>query len=108
MEAARQALAVLEPLEQAFKECSKGKPFFGGDSVGYLDIALRTLLVWMHTAEVRHGLRLFDASRSPLLEKWVERFRKLDEVVAVMPDIDRFVEHAMVREAEVAAPAGNN
>ena len=100
--------AAVETLEGAFKDCSKGKPFFGGDSVGYLDIALGTLLVWMHTAEVRHGLRLFDASRSPLLEKWVERFGKLDEVVAVLPDIDRFVEHAKMREAEVAAPAGNN
>ncbi|KAG2539792.1 hypothetical protein PVAP13_9NG495114 [Panicum virgatum] len=55
-----------------------------------------------------HGIRLFDASRSPLLEKWVERFGKLDEVVAVLPDIDRLVEHAKVREAEVAAAAVNN
>jgi glutathione S-transferase len=100
--------AAIETLEGAFKECSKGKPFFGGDSVGYLDIALGALVAWMHTAEVRHGLRLFDASRSPLLEKWVERFGKLDEVVAVLPDIDRLVEHAKVREAEVAAAAAGN
>ncbi|KAF8698475.1 hypothetical protein HU200_035215 [Digitaria exilis] len=107
-EGLRETFAAVETLERAFKECSKGKPFFGGDSVGYLDIALGALVAWMRTAEVRHGIRLFDASRSPLLEKWVERFGKLEEVVRVMPDIDRLVEHAKLREAEVAAAAANN
>ncbi|XP_022685492.1 uncharacterized protein LOC101763376 [Setaria italica] len=107
-EGVKETFAAVETLEGAFKECSKGKPFFGGDSVGYLDIVLGALVAWMRTAEVRHGIRLFDAFRSPLLEKWVERFGKLEEVVAVMPDIDRLVEHAKVREAEVAAAAVNN
>jgi len=107
-EGLKETFAAVETLEGAFGEISKGKPFFGGDSVGYLDIALGALVAWMHTAEARHGIRLFDASRSPLLEKWVERFGKLDEVVAVLPDIDRLVEHAKVREAEVAAAAVNN
>ena len=104
-EGLKETFAAVETLEGAFGEISKGKPFFGGDSVGYLDIALGALLAWMLTAEVRHGFRLFDASRSPLLEKLVERFSKLDEVVAVLPDIDRLVEHTKVREAEVAAAA---
>ena len=104
-EGLKETFAAVETLEGAFREISKGKPFFGGDSVGYLDIALGALLAWMLTAEVRHGFRLFDASRSPLLEKLVERFSKLDEVVAVLPDIDRLVEHTKVREAEVAAAA---
>nr|AAG34840.1 glutathione S-transferase GST 32 [Zea mays] len=56
-------LAAVETLEGAFMECSKGKPFFGGDSVGYLDIALGALVAWMRATEARHGLRLFDASR---------------------------------------------
>ncbi|KAL0358010.1 UNVERIFIED_CONTAM: Glutathione S-transferase U17 [Sesamum calycinum] len=30
----------LSLLEGAFVDCSKGKEFFGGDNVGYLDIAL--------------------------------------------------------------------
>jgi glutathione S-transferase len=74
------------------------------------DIALGALVAWMRTAATAwdQALRVFDASRSPFLEKWVERFVKLDEVVAVMPDIDRLVEHAKVREAKVAAAIVNN
>ncbi|PWZ55735.1 Glutathione S-transferase U17 [Zea mays] len=59
-------------------------------------------------APLRRVLRLFDASRSPLLEKWVERFSELDEVVAVMPDIDRLVELGKVREAAAVAAAAVN
>uniref|UniRef100_A0A0E0MA20 glutathione transferase n=1 Tax=Oryza punctata TaxID=4537 RepID=A0A0E0MA20_ORYPU len=47
----RQTLAVVDVLETAMKECSKGKPFFGGDTVGYLDVALGALLSWLHGTE---------------------------------------------------------
>ncbi|CAL4923457.1 unnamed protein product [Urochloa decumbens] len=106
-EGAKETFAAVETLEGAFRERSKGKPFFGGDNVGYLDIVLGALVAWMCTAEVRHGIKLFDASRSPLLEKWVDHFGRLDEVVAILPDIDRLVVHAKMREAEVAAAAAN-
>ncbi|KAG0550471.1 hypothetical protein BDA96_01G341400 [Sorghum bicolor] len=43
------------------------------------------------------------ASRSPLLNAWVERFSALDEMRAVLPDIDRLVEYAKMREALAAA-----
>ena len=43
-EGLKQTLAAVDQLEAAFKGCSKGnKPFFGGDSVGYVDVALGSL-----------------------------------------------------------------
>ena len=52
-EGLKETFAAVETLEGAFREISKGKPFFGGDSVGYLDIALGALLAGMLTTEVR-------------------------------------------------------
>ncbi|XP_066377554.1 probable glutathione S-transferase GSTU6 [Miscanthus floridulus] len=100
MERLKPTFAAIETLEAAFGECSKGKPFFGGDSVGYLDVMLGGLVAWVHASTARHGLELFDASRSPLLNAWVERFSVLDETRAVLPDIDRLVEYAKMREAQ--------
>uniref|UniRef100_A0A0A9APC2 Gst40 n=1 Tax=Arundo donax TaxID=35708 RepID=A0A0A9APC2_ARUDO len=95
-------------MEAAFKQCSKGKPFFGGDSVGYLDVTLGSLVVCAHAGEKLYGFSLFDAARSPLLNAWVERFGALDVAKAVLPEADRLVEYAKMRQAEAAAAASNN
>ena len=33
-------IATLEVLEGAYKKCSAGKDFFGGDSIGFVDVTL--------------------------------------------------------------------
>ncbi|KAL6641355.1 hypothetical protein ACP70R_019536 [Stipagrostis hirtigluma subsp. patula] len=96
-EGLKQTLAAAENLEAAFRELSKGKSFFGGDTVGYLDVVLGGLIAWVHASEKLYGMRLFDAARSPLLNAWVERFGALDAVKAVLPDVDRLVEYAKQR-----------
>ncbi|CAN6306073.1 unnamed protein product [Urochloa humidicola] len=103
MELLKPTFAAIETLEVAFRECSKGKPFFGGDNVGYLDVMLGGLVAWVLASEARRGLKLFDSSRSPLLNAWVDHFSKLDETKAVLPDIQRLVEYAKMREAQAAA-----
>ncbi|CAD6341957.1 unnamed protein product [Miscanthus lutarioriparius] len=50
-EGTRQSLAVAATLEGALSECSKGKPFFRGDSVGYVDVALGGFVAWIHALE---------------------------------------------------------
>nr|CAB3495437.1 unnamed protein product [Digitaria exilis] len=93
-EALKQTFVAVETLEEAFKECSKGKPFFGGDSVGYLDIVLGSLIPM-----------LFDDTRSPLLEAWVERFAALDAAKAVLPEVDKLIENSKAKQARAAAVA---
>ncbi|CAN6294513.1 unnamed protein product [Urochloa humidicola] len=102
-EGLKQTLAAVEHLEAAFKEISKGKPFFGGDSVGYLDVTLGAVVAWVHAGDKLYGFRLFDATRSPLLNAWVDRFGALDVAKEVLPDADRLVDFAKMRQAEAAA-----
>ncbi|OAY70328.1 Glutathione S-transferase U17, partial [Ananas comosus] len=49
-EAVEQSLTGLNLLEEAYEKSSKGKPFFGGDNVGYLDIVFGRLC-WEKTIE---------------------------------------------------------
>jgi len=105
-EGTRQSFAVAATLEGALRECSQGKPFFGGDSVGYVDVALGGFVAWVHAIEKLYGLKVFDAAQTPLLAAWLERFGALDAAKAVMPDIEKLVELArMTRQAQAAAAA---
>ncbi|XP_008657750.1 probable glutathione S-transferase GSTU6 [Zea mays] len=107
-DALKQALAAAENLEAAFTEISEGKPFFGGDSVGYLDVTLGALVAWVHAAEKLNGMRIFDATRTPRLSAFVERFGALGAAKAVLPDVDGLVEYAKQRQADAAAAASDS
>jgi len=106
-EGKKQMFAAVEVLEGALKECSKGEDFFGGDSVGLVDVALGGTLSWMKVTEVLSGDKIFDAAKTPLLAAWVERFSELDAAKAALPDVGRLVEFAKQRFAAAAAAASN-
>ena len=104
-EATEQLIAGLQLLEEAFEKCSKGKDFFGGESVGYLDIALGCYLAWLKAVEKMHGVKLLDKEKIPLLVGWAERFCSADAVKELMPEVDELVEFAKMLRARLNAAA---
>jgi len=99
----KQAAAAVVTLEGALKECSKGKPFFGGDSAGYVDVVLGGVLAWLHAGDKMKGVKTFDPATTPLLAAWAESFDALEAVEAVMPDVSKLVEFAMAWIVKAAA-----
>ena len=81
-------------LEEAFVKCSKGKPFFGGDQIGYLDLALGGYLAWLSVTENINGIKLLDQAKTPQLLKWAERFRQHPAVIEVMPETEKLTGYA--------------
>ncbi|XP_059655935.1 glutathione S-transferase U17-like [Cornus florida] len=79
-------------LEDAFVKCSKGKDFFGGDCVGYLDIAFGCFLGWLRVTEKMNQMKLLDESTTPRLVKWADKFCSAAVVKDVMPETDKLVE----------------
>nr|ACG37460.1 glutathione S-transferase GSTU6 [Zea mays] len=96
---------VVETLEQAFRECSRGKPFFGGDAVGLVDIALGSFVVWIRVVDEAAGVKLLDEAKFPALTAWAERFLAVDAVREVMPDAGRLLEHYKGFLAKRAPPS---
>ena len=106
-----QVLEGLQLLEGAFEKCSKGKDFFGGDSVGYLDVAFGCFFGLFKAIEKMNGVKLLDEHRTPLLFAWAERFCAEEVVKGVIPDTDVMVGIAKMVQArlkEMAAGAAAN
>ena len=90
-------------LEEAFIKCSKGKGFFGGERIGYIDIAFGCFLGWLNAVEKIAGLKLVDEAVTPGLAAWAERFCSHEAVKGVIPETERLVELAKIIQARLKA-----
>jgi glutathione S-transferase len=88
-------------LEEAFGKCSKGKAFFGGDGIGFLDIAFGCFLGWLRATEKMIGLKLLDEAKTPGLVKWADRFCADGAVKGVMLEPEKLVEFSMALMAKM-------
>lgn len=79
-------------LEEAFGKCRQGKPFFGGDKLGYLDIVLACFLAWIRATEKMNNMRLLDEATTPALAAWADRFCAHAAVKGLMTQTDEVVE----------------
>ncbi|XP_020094461.1 glutathione S-transferase U17-like [Ananas comosus] len=108
-ETIEQSFAGLSLLEEAYEKSFKGKPFFGGDNIGYLDIAFGSFLCWVKAIEKISDVKLIDEAKFPLLAKWAERFGSVAAVKEHIPETDKLVEcYSKVLKALWNARAPNN
>ncbi|OVA15349.1 Glutathione S-transferase [Macleaya cordata] len=92
--AIEQVIAGLGLLEEAFEKCSKGKGFFGGERIGYVDIALGCYLGWIRVTEKMNGMKMLDEAKVPGLAGWADRFCSDSAVKEVMPETEKLAEFA--------------
>ncbi|KAF7124902.1 hypothetical protein RHSIM_Rhsim12G0053900 [Rhododendron simsii] len=90
-------------LEDAFAKCGKGKDFFGGDTIGYLDIALGSFLGWLRASEKMADIKLLDETKTPGLFGWAERFGSNAAVKDVIPKTEKLVELVKMMAARAKA-----
>jgi glutathione S-transferase len=103
-EAVSRTVAALETLEGALAECSKGKAFFGGDRIGFVDVVLGGYLGWFGAVDKMIGRRLIDPARTPLLARWEEQFRAAEAAKDVVPDdADKMLEFLQTLLAWIAS-----
>ncbi|KAL4347026.1 hypothetical protein GQ457_17G005990 [Hibiscus cannabinus] len=90
-------------MEEAFGQCSKGKAFFGGDEIGYLDIAFGSFLGWLRVTERFNEMKLIDEANTPGLAHWADSFCSHAAVKDVMPDTDKLAEFGKMVIAKIKA-----
>ncbi|KAL7260661.1 hypothetical protein ACSBR1_006348 [Camellia fascicularis] len=91
-------VAMLVLLEEYFINCSSTKGngnFFGGDGIGYVDIALGCFLGWFKASEKLFDVMVLDIAKTPRLVEWAERFFCSDDAVKnVIPETEKLMEFA--------------
>lgn len=87
-EAMAQAAGNLKFLEEQLK----GKKFFGGDKIGYLDIAFGWMANLISILEEIADLKLMDAEIFPCLSAWIDNFANDPVIKECWPPRDKMID----------------
>ncbi|KAJ4978083.1 hypothetical protein NE237_008863 [Protea cynaroides] len=63
----------------------QGKKFFGGDSIGFVDIAANFIALWAGVVEDVMEIKVIDENKFPALCKWTEEFLSTEVVKECLP-----------------------
>ncbi|MED6188614.1 hypothetical protein PIB30_087545 [Stylosanthes scabra] len=94
IEKAQKTLQVME--EKGLGE----KKFFGGNSIGMVDIAYGLLCHWLEGLEEITGLKLIDPSRFPRLHAWTQNFKQVPVIKENLPDYEKLLVHLQWRRQQ--------
>lgn len=65
---------VVKRMDDAFEKWSKGKPYFGGDKIGYVDVVFGCFLGWLSVIENKYDRKVLIEEKAHNLVKWAKRF----------------------------------
>ncbi|OMO55031.1 hypothetical protein COLO4_36231 [Corchorus olitorius] len=82
-------------LEEEYGKMSKGKRFFGGNEIGYLDIVIGCFLVWIKVIEKFNEVKVIDEAKTPGLFQWADGFCSHVAVKDVLPDVEALAQFSL-------------
>ncbi|CAI0386623.1 unnamed protein product [Linum tenue] len=82
--------------------------FFGGEKIGFVDIAFGSMLGWARAIQVMAGVKLLDEEKTPGLVKWAEKFSADPAVKDVLPEAEKLVEFSKLLSAKFKTAAASS
>jgi hypothetical protein len=79
-EAQRKAVHEAQQCLKTLETALEGKKFFGGETVGYLDIVVGWYAHWLPVTEEVIGASVVTDKELPLMKAWFDRFLAVDAV----------------------------
>ncbi|KAI4345789.1 hypothetical protein L6164_012883 [Bauhinia variegata] len=76
---------------EKLEEEIKGKKFFGGESIGFLDIALGWISYWLPVWEEVGDMKILDPSKFPAITAWMSNFLNHPVIKDCLPPRDKML-----------------
>ncbi|XP_068638048.1 glutathione transferase GST 23-like [Aristolochia californica] len=87
------AIKEVQESMKVFERGLHGKRFFGGESIGFVDIIAGWFAYWVPLNEEVLGKTLVDERDLPELKRWFQDFLDTDWVKAILPPRDKLLAH---------------
>eukprot|EP01018_Ginkgo_biloba_P030710 Gb_36788 [translate_table: standard] len=94
-EAKRDVMENLGIMEEALKEVSGGKPYFGGETFGFIDIAFIPFTSWFLTYETLGNFEISLDEKFPRVGAWVKKCMERESVSKVLPHPEKLLAFAL-------------
>ncbi|KAK7359185.1 hypothetical protein VNO77_01134 [Canavalia gladiata] len=87
------ALKVAREAIEKIEEEIKGKKFFGGDNIGYLDIALGWISYWLPIWEEVGSTQIIDPLKCSAITAWITNFLSHPAIKDTLPPRDKMLDY---------------
>ena len=68
-----------------------GKDFFGGETIGYVDIVANIVAFWFPVGQEVIGTKIVTQEKFPVLFKWIEKLKGIDVVQECIPQREKHI-----------------
>lgn len=85
------ALNIAREAIEKIEEEIKGKKFFGGDNIGYLDLALGWISYWLPVFEEVGSMRIIDPLKISAITAWMANFLSHPVIKDSLPPRDKML-----------------
>ncbi|XP_039157124.1 glutathione transferase GST 23-like [Eucalyptus grandis] len=81
----------------------KGKAFFGGEGIGYLDLAIGWVAYWLPIWDEVGSMKIFDPAMFPATAAWTGRFIEHPVIKENLPPRDKTVVYCRQKRSQMLA-----
>ncbi|XP_059642086.1 probable glutathione S-transferase [Cornus florida] len=86
IQCAQESLAFLE-------KHIEGKKFFGGEEIGFMDLVVGWIPLWLGSMEEAGNMKLLEAEKFPFLHEWAENFIQIPLIKECLPPREKLTNY---------------